>query len=133
MSVVGFVFLCVIPQHTIAGIVLGLVAYGLVFKLIYDKKIMQERISLFEQRKYRVMDGTVESVQANPDTPGVCNVRFVSVNGQGFSHWRKVRQENVEVGSPLLLLTVEPGTTKGQIVWAFTPFMLTEEGSKLPW
>jgi hypothetical protein len=109
------------------------VAYGLVFRLIYDKKTMQERILLFENRKYRVMDGTVKRIQANPDTPGVCNVWFISSCGQECAHWRKVRQENVEMGSPLLLLSVDSGMTKRQIVWAFTPFMLTEEGSRLTW
>ena len=41
-----------------------------------------------------------------------------------------VRQEELQVGTPLLLAYADESVVKGGISRAFTPYMMTEEGAK---
>lgn len=112
---------------------LALLAYAMVFKLIYDSKTMRQNIQAFEARKFRVLDGSVHKIQVNNSTPGACNVLFISSYGQECKRWFLAREEGLETGSPLLLVTADKNAVKKDVTWTFTPFMMSEEGSKLHW
>ena len=133
MSAFGFVFLVITPGAGYIMILLALISYILVFKLIYDSKTMRVILQGFQDVRFRVLDGTVSAIQLNPTTPGAWNVRFTSLYGQTCDRWFLAREEGLEMGSPLLLVTVDWDAVKKDITRVFTPFMMTEEGSRKHW
>ena len=111
-------------------IVLALIAFGMAFLSTQTQKGNQKKMQVFAQGNFRVLDGMVSEISVNPDSPGFSNVRFQSKYGEIFKTWCAVRQEELQIGTPLILVYVDDKTIKGGICSAFSPYMLTEEGSK---
>ena len=114
----------------ILAIILALIAFGMAFICIWTKKENQEKIQVFAQGHFQILDGMVSEISVNPDSPGFSNVRFQSKYGEVLSIWCAVRQEELQIGTPLILAYVDDKTVKGGIFRAFSPYMLTEEGLK---
>lgn len=64
----------------------------------------------------------------HPDYPGVSNIRFQSWKGENAVGWYRVRQEGLQIGTPLLLVYVDKSVINRGICRTFTPYMLSDEG-----
>lgn len=94
------------------SLVIGLIAFILAFGTFRTKKKYLNNIQVFQNGQFQVLEGNVTEIFANMEYPGCCNVR----------------QEELQVGTPLLLAYADENVVKGGISRAFTPYMMTEEG-----
>ena len=93
-----------------------------------DKKKYLNNIQVFQNGQFQILEGNVAEIFANMEYPGCCNVRFQSAKGETLKMLCTVRQEELQVGTPLLLAYADENVVKGGISRAFTPYMMTEEG-----
>ncbi len=115
-----------------SAVLLGVAAYGGAVYAIASKKRFESYQSLFITGRFQVLDGFVSEIAGN-DKPGCCNVVFTSIYGQRLDAYCSVRQENLTLQTPLILVYVSNTLIRHGIVWAFTPFMLTAQSEKLRW
>ena len=119
--------------YSVGGIValaIGIAAFALAFGTIWKKKGYQENIRALKNGQFQVLEGNVAEIFENMEYPGCCNVRFQSSRGETLKMLCTVRQEELQIGTPLLLAYADESVIKGGISRAFTPYMLTEEGMK---
>ncbi len=137
LSVVGLVFVGSIGvnsiETTIVGLILCLICFFLVFLCIKEKNKCIDENAGFLSGEFLVLDGTVSKIETNIDTPGCINIWFQSKDRQFNDGFYRVRQENIEIGSPLILTFPNSERTKRFSPIAFTNFMLTDEGIALHW
>ena len=112
------------------SLVIGLIAFILAFGTLRTKKKYLNNIQVFQNGQFQVLEGNVAEIFANMEYPGCCNVRFQSAKGEILKMLCTVRQEELQVGTPLLLAYADENVVKGGISRAFTPYMMTEEGSR---
>lgn len=120
-----------IGETTIVTVFLGLICFLLVFLLTKYKNKCSNETDGFVAGEFLFMNGTVSKIETNIDTPGCINVFFTSTGCDEFDGWYRIRQENVEVGSKLLLLVPNSDRTNGFSPHVFSEFMFTDEGSNL--
>ena len=97
------------------------------FWTIWQKKSYQEKIRVFQRKNYGVLDGSV-CERAVHETPGTELVKFVSQYGEKLDKTYIVNSRGLENGTRLLLVYVGSDQMKGGFSYAFTSYMLTEEG-----
>lgn len=112
------------------SLVIGLIAFILAFGTLRTKKKYLNNIQVFQNGQFQVLEGNVTEIFANMEYPGCCNVRFQSAKGEILKMLCTVRQEELQVGTPLLLAYADENVVKGGISRAFTPYMMTKEGSR---
>ncbi len=97
---------------------------------LYNTFTNKQKAVRFEKGEFYVLEGTVTNIQMAPEMPGVSSVEFTSNWGQTLDGRFEVRHEELQIGTPLLLVYIpkKEGKITGDFQWAFTPFMLTEEG-----
>lgn len=130
LCVVGVFSMSAYSVGGIMAFVIGIVAFALVFDTIWKKKEYQENIRALKNGQFQVMEGNVAEIFADTEYPGCCNARFQSLRGETLKMLCTVRQEELQIGTPLLLAYADESVIKGGISRAFTPCMLTEEGMK---
>lgn len=118
---------------TIFGLFSGLICFLLVFLCIRAKNKYLNENAGFLSGEFLVIDGTVSKMETNIDTPGCINIWFLSKDQQFNDGWYRVRQENIEIGSPLILIIPNSERTKKFSSIAFSEFMLTDDGIRLHW
>ena len=126
-SVAGVVFMASYASMGILAIIIGLLLFGVTFWTIWQKKSYQEKIRVFQRKNYGVLDGSV-CERAVHETPGTELVKFVSKYGEKLDKTYIVNSRGLENGTRLLLVYVGPDQMKGGFSYAFTAYMLTEEG-----
>lgn len=120
-------------EPTIVALILGLLCFALVFIFIRSKnKCVNENIG-FLSGEFFVIDGIVSKIQTNADNPGCVNVYFLSNDKEINNGWYRARQENIEIGSDLLLVIPNSKRTERFSKHVFSNFMLTDDGIKLHW
>ena len=121
-----------IAGRNVIGAVLGAAAIAGAVMAFRTLSAYRKETDRFERGDFRVLDGKVSKRELCPDIPGVSSVEFTSLTGQVADGMFEVRQEGLEIGTPLLLVYVSGEERKegGKFTWAFTPFMLTEEGAR---
>lgn len=132
--VLGLIFLGAIgfnTERSMISIILGILCFIIVFLCIKTKNNYVNIISEFNNGKYVVMDGIITKMERNPDNMKCVNVWFTSNNGSYNDGWYKIREEFASVGSDIILVYLNSGSSRKPIKMAFTPFMLTDEGIKL--
>lgn len=89
-----------------------------------------KKIHIFDTSDFQVADGTATDITTNAEYPGVDNVRFCDKHGEIYPSIYRVRQEELETGTPLLFLYInkEKSPTGREFTRVFTPYMLTDEG-----
>lgn len=130
LCVVGIFSMSAYSVGGIVALVIGIAAFALAFVTIWKKKGYQENIRAFKNGQFQVLEGNVAEIFANMEYPGCCNVRFQSARGETLKMLCTVRQEELQIGTPLLLVYADESVIKGGISRTFTPYMLTEEGMK---
>lgn len=126
-SVLGVIFMTSYERAGISGIIAGLLMFGITFWVIWSKKGFQENIGVFKRKNYYVLDGSVYEKSVH-ETPGRELVKFVSQYGEKLKETYVVNSRGFEIGTRLLLVYVAPDQIKGGFSYAFTAYMLTEEG-----
>lgn len=112
------------------ALVIGIIAFISAFGTLRTKKKYLNNIQVFQNGQFQVLEGNVTEIFANMEYPGCCNVRFQSAKGEILKMLCTVRQEELQVGTPLLLAYADENVVKGGISRAFTPYMMTKEGSR---
>ena len=120
-----------VNSASIFSIILGCICFLLVFKFIKSKTICVAEINAYSAGDFMIADGKVDKIEVNIDTPGYCNVWFVSNDEAINDGWFRIRQENVSIGSSMILTVKNNNKNNGTSVFAFTDFMLTDEGTNL--
>ena len=118
-------------KTTGVSIAVGLLCFFLVYKFVRSKNRCIAENQAFAAGRFSVADGVVTKIETNLDTPGCCNICFLSDDGEISGGWLRVREENVAIGSHILLMRPEDKCSFP--VFAFSDFMLTDEGIKLHW
>ncbi len=111
---------------------LFLPALFLVFTVmsVWFKNISRRECDVYERGLFQVADGYASQIVSNTDKKGCVNLWFESDTLS--DGWYRARYEGVEVGTKLLL--VKPTVVlKNSPGYVFTPFMLSDVGSKLYW
>ena len=111
-------------------LILGGCSLAGAFMALYNTFTNRKEAARFAKGEFHVLDGKVTDIQMTPEIPGVNIVKFTSNRGQTLDGWFEVRREGLRIGTPLLLVYIpkEEERKTGDFQWAFTPFMLTEEG-----
>lgn len=128
-SALGIIFMALYATTGILSIIVGLLLFVATFWTIWKKKGFQENIGVFKRKNYRVLDGSVYERSVH-ETPGTELVKFVSQYGEKLKETHIVNSRDLEIGTRLLLVYVGPDQMKGGFSYAFTPYMLTEEGMR---
>ncbi len=116
------------PYDMFSIIVALVILAGSIYFFVSVKRT-KNLLALVQAREYKVLEGTVWKTSVS-DFLEAINVMFRSNLDSGiFQRWIKVRDKDVYIGSPLLLVWIE---AKGQTddMFLFTPYMLTEKGAK---
>lgn len=119
-----------ISTTSVLTAVIGLCCVAVSAKMISDKKHFTAVTKTFASGNFLVIDGRVTKIESNPDMAGCANVRFASHNGTESKNWYRVRKEHLAVGIPLIV-TVYYDSRQKPFEFAFTEYMLTEEGLSL--
>lgn len=93
------------------------------------RKEMQKRLSLWTVRNFKVLDGTIISIEGNPDDPEMVNVQFQANYGEVLKDSYKMQMENVSKGSPVLLAYIQEDE-QSSLFEIFTPEMLADMDAK---
>ena len=118
-------------SQRLAFLLLGLILLGVGISGMVHLRTLEARIRPFEQGAFHVVNGSVGEISPNLRYPGIQNVRFVSAGGIALDGYYEARQEELQLGTPLLLVFIKKDEWRfGDFQWVFTPFMLTEEGIK---
>lgn len=112
------------------GLIVGAVLFALVYSIYSNVRSYRGKIAAFQKGEFWVLEGKVTEFSIHPDYPGVFNARFQSLLGEDAPGWFRVRQEGVQIGTPLLLMYAEKDVMKKDIYRTFTPHVLTEDGLK---
>lgn len=126
-SVLGVIFMASYATTGILSIIVGLLLFATTFWAIWKKKGFQENIGVFKRKNYCVLDGSVYEKSVH-ETPGTELVKFVSQYGEKPKGNYIVNSRDLEIGTRLLLVYVGSDQMKGGFSYAFTAYMLTEEG-----
>ena len=120
-----------LSSRSLPAIVTGVVFFAVAASAFLSAEKNEKGAARFGGGAFRVLDGSVSRIQMCPELPGISSVEFTSDAGQVYEGWFEVRNEDLKIGTPLLLVYI-PGKEMmgGKFLWAFTPFMLTEEGAK---
>ncbi len=132
-SVVGVAFLVAYAQSPWLAVIMSALAFLLTFVLLHDKSVLRCRNEAFAEQRYLVVEGTVNKIQGNPELIEVSNVWVTSRSGQSPKRGFRVLSRDVEAGSPILIAYAQGETPRKDNVWAFTPYMLTEQGAQEHW
>lgn len=119
-----------ISTHALFTAIVGLLSFLLAYLLMQSKRIYTEEAEAFASGRFLVVDGIVAKMETNPDTPGCCNIWFVSNDKSVNEGWFRVRQEDVAIATAVKLVV---GGKKHRVRRVFSDFMLTEEGIELHW
>lgn len=128
LCVVGVLCMTSYDSMGIMSIIIGLLAFAAAFSAIWTKKGNQQKIEIFKNGRFQVLEGKVMESSMHPDYPGVFNIRFQSWKGENAVGWYRVRQEELQIGTPLLLVYVDKSVINREICRTFTPYMLSDEG-----
>lgn len=90
---------------------------------------MQKRLSLWTVGNFKVLDGTIISIEGNPDDPEMVNVQFQANYGEVLKDSYKMQMENVSKGSPVLLAYIQEDE-QSSLFEIFTPEMLADMDAK---
>lgn len=112
----------------VTGLIIDAVLFAAVYSIYRNVRSYQRKIAVFQKGEFWVLEGKVTELSVHPDYPGVFNARFQSLLGEDAPGWFRVRQEGVQIGTPLLLMYAEKDVMKKDIYRTFTPYMLTEDG-----
>ncbi len=118
-----------ISTETIFTIVVALVILALSIYFFVSVKKTKNCLALVQTREYKVLEGTVCKTSIS-DFLEAINVMFQSNQDLSIlQRWIKVRDKDVYIGSPLLLVWIE-AKDQAEYIYLFTPYMLTEKGAK---
>ena len=130
LCVIGIFCVSACSVRGFLALVIGIIAFILAFGTFRTKKEYLNNIQVFKNGQFQVLEGNVTEIFANMEYPGCCNVCFQSAKGETLKTLCTVRQEELQVGTPLLLAYADESVVKGGISRAFTPYMMTEEELK---
>lgn len=130
LCVIGIFCMSAYSVSGFLALVIGIIAFALAFETIWTKNGYQKKIQAVKNGQFQVIEGNVTEIFAEMEYPGCCNVRFQSSRGETLKMLCTVRQEGLQIGTPLLLAYVDECVVKGGMSRTFTPYMLTEEGMK---
>jgi hypothetical protein len=130
LCVAGLVFM---GGAGLAGIFVGIVCFVAAFFSVYGKNQLKRIIKNFETGNFYVLDAVVLEITANPDNPGISNVRCGDRNGNQIPGLFRARQEGLAVGANILYVRGIFEGEKHPLERVFTPYMLTDEGIKKHW
>lgn len=137
LTVIGIVFIISAVSGTtgdrIAFYILGCSCFALTYLFVRTRKNHIDINQGYKNGEFIICDGVVSKTETNMDSPGCINIWFQSKDQQFNDGWYRVRQENIEIGSPLILTIPNSERTKRFSPIAFTNFMLTDEGIALHW
>lgn len=135
LTVVGLVLVGAIGggvnKASLFSAILGCLCFLLVFKFIQSKNGCIAEINAYSTGAFAVIDGRICKMEVNADTPGFCNAWFVSNDEAINDGWFQIRQEDVSIGSPMMLAVANNRRDTKNSVFAFSEFMLTDEGIRL--
>ena len=135
LAVVGLILasaICTgVNKSSLFSVFLGCICFLLVFKFAKSKKHCTAEINAYSTGDFMIADGWVSKIEVNPDTPGYCNVWFISNDETINDGWFRIRQENANIGTHMMLAVLNNCKKAGSSVLAFSDFMLTEEGIDL--
>lgn len=130
LTILGIIFCSGYKSGDIFFCIVGIVLFGIVFKMIWDKNDTKRKIPILKNGNFKVMNGQVCEFKSHWESPGAYYANVISEYGEKIDTPFLVRGEGLEIGTPVLVVYVNPQTIKGGLVRAFTPYMLTSEGIK---
>lgn len=112
----------------IMGIILGFVFMVISLSLLNTKRKLNKEVYVWTKGDFVVTDGLITKVVNSSDLPGWLNVLIVGNDLTKYG-WHTVRQEGVRTGTKVLLAhPILQGKIRAN-TYAFTEFMLTNEGT----
>lgn len=115
--------------NTIMGTILGFVFMVISLSLLNTKRKLDKEVCAWTKGDFVVTDGLITKVVNNSDLPGWFNVLIID-NESIQCGWHTVRQEGVNMGTKVLLAHPISQEKIRANTYAFTEFMLTDEGTK---
>lgn len=118
-----------IPFFGLVGLVIACIWGFSLLAMQKARKEMQKRLSLWAVENFKVLDGTIISIEGNPDDPEMVNVQFQANYGEVLKDSYKMQMENVSKGSPVLLAYIQEDE-QSSLFEIFTPEMLADMDAK---
>lgn len=128
LLILGCMAMTGIPKNGILSTMISIILFRLFGTCLRERTLCNKKIAQIAAGEFLVLDGWVDDIQTNFRRPGTVIIRFQSTFGQTAAQYLPVRRENVTEGTPVILVVSDQ--VKGGIRWAFTPYMLTEEGCR---